>query len=60
MSKKLFLTEDIDILSKNKYVKKVIKKVLHILISLKCYLLLKMKKENFQEIYWQSVVSILI
>lgn len=60
MSKKLFSSKDIEILSKNKYVKKVSEKELHILMNLKDYLLPRMKKVNFQEIYLKNVVLILI
>ena len=60
MSKKLFSSKDIEILYKNKYVKKVSEKELHILMSLKDYLLPRMKKVNFQEIYLKNVVLILI
>lgn len=60
MSKKLFSTKDIEILYKNKYVKKVSEKELHILMNLKDYLLPRMKKVNFQEIYLKNVVLILI
>lgn len=60
MSKKLFSSKDIEILYKNKYVKKVIEKELHILMNLKDYLLPRMKKVNFQEIYLKNVVLILI
>ena len=60
MSKKLFSSKDIEILYKNKYVKKVSEKELHILMNLKEYLLPRMKKVNFQEIYLKNVVLILI
>lgn len=60
MSKKLFSSKDIEILYKNKYVKKVSEKELHILMNLKDYLLPRMKKVNFQEIYLKNVVLILI
>lgn len=60
MSKKLFSSKDIEILSKNKYVKKVSEKELHILMNLKDYLLPRMKKVNFQEIYLKNVILILI
>ena len=46
MSKKLFSSKDIEILYKNKYVKKVSEKELHILMNLKDYLLTRMKKVN--------------
>ena len=48
MSKKLFSSKDIEILSKNKYVKRLVKKELHILMNLKDYLLPRMKKVNFK------------
>lgn len=60
MSKKLFSSKDIEILYKNKYVKKVSEKELHILMNLKDYLLPRMKKVNFQEIYLKNVILILI
>ena len=60
MSKKLFSSKDIEILYKNKYVKKVSEKELHIVMNLKDYLLPRMKKVNFQEIYLKNVVLILI
>ena len=60
MSKKLFSSKDIEILYKNKYVKKVSEKELHILMNLKDYLLPRMKKVNYQEIYLKNVILILI
>ena len=60
MSKKLCSSKEIEILYKNKYVKKVSEKELHILMNLKDYLLPRMKKVNFQEIYLKNVVLILI
>ena len=60
MSKKLFSSKDIEILYKNKYVKRLVKKELHIVMNLKDYLLPRMKKVNFQEIYLKNVVLILI
>ena len=60
MSKKLFSSKDIEILYKNKYVKKVSEKELHILMNVKDYLLPRMKKVNFQEIYLKNVILILI
>ena len=60
MSKKLFSSKDIEILYKNKYVKKVSEKELHILMNLKDYLLPRMKKVNFQQIYLKNVVLRLI
>ena len=53
MSKKLFSSKDIEILSKNKYVKKVSEKELHILMNLKDYLLPRMKKVNL--IYFSNI-----
>ena len=53
MSKKLFSSKDIEILYKNKYVKKVSEKELHILMNLKDYLLLRMKKVNL--IYFSNM-----
>lgn len=53
MSKKLFSTKDIEILYKNKYVKKVSEKELHILMNLKDYLLPRMKKVNL--IYFSNM-----
>ena len=53
MSKKLFSSKDIEILYKNKYVKKVSEKELHILINLKDYLLPRMKKVNL--IYFSNM-----
>ena len=53
MSKKLFSSKDIEILSKNKYVKKVSEKELHILMNLKDYLLPRMKKVNL--IYFSNM-----
>ena len=53
MSKKLFSTKDIEILYKNKYVKKVSEKELHILMNLKDYLLPRMKKVNL--IYFSNI-----
>ena len=53
MSKKLFSTKDIEILYKNKYVKKVSEKELHILMNLKYYLLPRMKKVNL--IYFSNM-----
>ena len=53
MSKKLFSSKDIEILYKNKYVKKVSEKELHILMNLKDYLLPRMKKVNL--IYFSNM-----
>ena len=53
MSKKLFSSKDIEILYKNKYVKKVNEKELHILMNLKDYLLPRMKKVNL--IYFSNM-----
>ena len=53
MSKKLFSSKDIEILYKNKYVKKVSEKELHILMNLKDYLLPSMKKVNL--IYFSNM-----
>ncbi|WP_294396862.1 hypothetical protein [uncultured Clostridium sp.] len=53
MSKKLFSGKDIEILYKNKYVKKVSEKELHILMNLKDYLLPRMKKVNL--IYFSNM-----
>ncbi|MEF2819371.1 MAG: hypothetical protein U0N85_01570 [Clostridium sp.] len=53
MSKKLFSSKDIEILYKNKYVKKVSEKELHILMNLKDYLLPRMKKVNL--IYFSNI-----
>ena len=53
MSKKLFSSKDIEILYKNKYVKKVNEKELHILMNLKDYLLPRMKKVNL--IYFSNI-----
>ena len=53
MSKKLFSSKNIEILYKNKYVKKVSEKELHILMNLKDYLLPRMKKVNL--IYFSNM-----
>ena len=53
MSKKLFSSKDIEILYKNKYVKKISEKELHILMNLKDYLLPRMKKVNL--IYFSNM-----
>ena len=57
MSKKLFSSKDIEILYKNKYVKKVSEKELHILMNLKDYLLPRMKKVNL--IYFSKLLTII-
>ena len=60
MSKKLFSNKDIELLSKNKYVKNVNEKAITYTDEFKYYLLLRMKKVNSQEIYLQKVSLILM
>ena len=60
MSKKLFSNKDIEILSKNKYVKKVSEKGITYTDEFKRLFISENKKGNSQEIYLQNAGLILM